>query len=111
MGGTWKVNGDAVKALREDLLLTQADVAQRSGVSERTISDIEQGHRPKPQNKTILVLAQVLEVGTDLLMESPDGKERLAKTLRARQDETHGNGYGAAWDQSAYAEQAAFAER
>lgn len=111
MDPTWTVNGDAVRALREDAWLSQEGLAEVSGVSAATISKIEQGRRPHPHPKTMKALGKALNVDPDILRESPNGEERLAKILRARQ----GDGYGAAWDHGrlslGHAQQGAFTQR
>lgn len=94
MDRTWKANGEALRALREEEWFSQAELAERSGVSHATISKIEQGRRPRPHNQTIIALAEALAVDPDILRTSPDGKKRLAQILIERQ----GDGYGAAWD-------------
>src|SRR6185437_1627546 len=49
-GGTW------LRARRERLLLTQEDLAARSGVDARTIRDIETGRTARPRPSTVRLL-------------------------------------------------------
>lgn len=49
-----------LRELREKAVLSQAELAERSGVSRWTISDLEQGARKKPYPRTILKLARAL---------------------------------------------------
>lgn len=111
MDPTWTVNGDAVRALREDAWFSQEELAEISGVSAATISKIEQGRRPQPHPKTMKALAKALKVDPDILRKSPNGEERLAKILRARQVESQGDGFGSGWDLGRAPNQAAFAQR
>jgi transcriptional regulator with XRE-family HTH domain len=47
--------------LRQKAVLTQKELAQRSGISENTINLLESGRRP-PRPKTTRALAQALGV-------------------------------------------------
>jgi tetratricopeptide (TPR) repeat protein/transcriptional regulator with XRE-family HTH domain len=53
-GGTW------LRAQRERLLLTQEDLAARSGVDARTIRDIETGRTARPRPSTVRLLTDAL---------------------------------------------------
>ena len=62
------VIGDKLRELRDRRLLTQEDLAQRSGVHYTTISKIERGGSARPS--TVRKLAAALEVDpTELLVE------------------------------------------
>ena len=62
-----------LKEWREKRLLTQADLAQRSGIAETTINRIERGHH-EPRFSTIKRLAGALDVDASELMAS-EGQE------------------------------------
>ena len=65
---------------REQRLLTQAELAQRSGVAETTINRIENG-RHEPRFSTIRKLAAALDVAPAALMgdEGQEGNWPLAR--------------------------------
>ncbi|MBI2756333.1 MAG: helix-turn-helix transcriptional regulator [Chloroflexi bacterium] len=60
-----------LKEWRERRLLTQADLAERSGVAETTINRIENGHH-EARFSTTRKLASALDVPPSELME-PEG--------------------------------------
>jgi DNA-binding XRE family transcriptional regulator len=60
-----KIDGRKVWLLREDKLLDQGELAERAGVSQVTISEIERGLRPFPQPRTIFALANALGVAPE----------------------------------------------
>jgi transcriptional regulator with XRE-family HTH domain len=55
----------ALKRVRQAAGLTQAELAEKSGVSKVAIAAIEQAHRPNPQWATVLVLARALDCSLD----------------------------------------------
>ncbi|MBA3629754.1 MAG: tetratricopeptide repeat protein [Actinobacteria bacterium] len=57
--------GKRVKALRLTAGLTQAELAESSGISERTVSDLERGQRATVYPATARQLAGALDVGDD----------------------------------------------
>lgn len=60
--------------LREDQWWTQAELAEKSGVSRATIIEIEKGRNPSPHNQTLFALAKALGVNpTELLEARPSG--------------------------------------
>jgi predicted ATPase/transcriptional regulator with XRE-family HTH domain len=59
--------GSQVRALRVAAGLTQAELAEASGVSERTVSDLERGRRGSVYPATARRLAAALRVGGDRL--------------------------------------------
>ena len=64
-----------LRQLREAGLLTKADLADKAGVSERTVREIETDGRERIQEKTLMLLAQALDVTLDELLErSPQAK-------------------------------------
>lgn len=61
--------GGRVRALRVAVALTQAELAERSGISERTVSDLERGLRHSVYASTARQLAAALGIGADDLAE------------------------------------------
>ena len=57
-----------LKRLREERLLTQADLSHKSGVPLPTIKDIERGVTVRPRNTTIRALSQALNVDPHYLL-------------------------------------------
>ena len=62
--------------------LTQEELAQRSGLSVRALSDIERGRTPRPYSRSIRLLADALELGEHgralLLSAVPERAGRLS---------------------------------
>lgn len=56
------INPKYLKYLREDLDMTQFELAVKAGVTPVTVSDIERGKRPNCTEKTINGLAKALDV-------------------------------------------------
>src|SRR5687768_13858622 len=54
--------GDAIRTLRLTAGLSQEALAERAGLSARSISDLERGLRPTPRLETIRQLADALEL-------------------------------------------------
>jgi transcriptional regulator with XRE-family HTH domain len=111
MDNRLKVDGYALRRLREDAWLTQAELAAAANVHELTIHKIEAGKVENPRRSTIKAIAKVLEVPPALLYhpeeEDEDGSA-LNRILKQRaherelgidSEEAPANGrYGAAWD-------------
>ncbi|RZQ61023.1 helix-turn-helix domain-containing protein [Amycolatopsis suaedae] len=55
--------GSLLRELREQACLTQEELAERSGVSIRTISDLERGRTRKPHRKSVALLSAALGMG------------------------------------------------
>jgi transcriptional regulator with XRE-family HTH domain len=51
-----------LRALREHACLTQEELAERSGLSIRAISDLERGRTSKPHRKSVALLAEALRI-------------------------------------------------
>ena len=66
-------------SLREKLNLTQEELAEKSGVSVRTIQRIEAGVIPK--GHTLKVLAKTLNIDENRLLEKNDKKLELNYSL------------------------------
>jgi transcriptional regulator with XRE-family HTH domain len=56
-----------LKMLREQAGITQEELADRSSLSIRTISDLERGRTTTPQRRSIALLAKALGVKGDSL--------------------------------------------
>ncbi|MFN2582827.1 MAG: helix-turn-helix domain-containing protein [Candidatus Dormibacteria bacterium] len=65
MGGVGASFGDEVRTLRAQRGLTQAELAERAGISERTVSDVERGLRDGVYPATARRLADALAVSDD----------------------------------------------
>jgi transcriptional regulator with XRE-family HTH domain len=61
--------GEKLKRERRGEGLTQAELAERSGVAQSTIAQIEGGSRPTPHPRTLKKLAEALGVETRALLE------------------------------------------
>ncbi len=66
---------NGLKQLRDRKLLTQEQVALKSGVSVATISRIENG-KVVPKCKTLRALADVMEIPIDRVREVISSKQR-----------------------------------
>ncbi|GAA2404694.1 hypothetical protein GCM10010191_10540 [Actinomadura vinacea] len=56
-----------LRALRERACLTQEELSERSGLSVRTISDLERGRTARPQRKSVALLAAALRIEGEAL--------------------------------------------
>lgn len=66
------LNGRKLVQLREAARLTQRELAIRSGLTERTIGDLERGGQTNPKLETLEALAKALGVGVALLLDEPE---------------------------------------
>ena len=57
-----ETTGDKVRRLREDLSLSQRELAAEAGISPATVLKIEQDAVDKPHPRTLRKLAEALEV-------------------------------------------------
>jgi transcriptional regulator with XRE-family HTH domain len=69
--------GPLLRALREQAGLTQEELAERSALSVRAISDLERGRTATPQRKSVSLLAEALRIEGDEL-------ERFRRLARRR---------------------------
>lgn len=80
--------GPLLRRLRRGRDLTLEALAERSGVSDRTISDIERGASLGPQRRTVELLAAGLDLADDerttLLAAARSGRHRRAETAGGR---------------------------
>lgn len=73
--------GDRLIARREELGLTQEDVAAKAGVTRMAISKIELGMTKKPRADNLFSLAKSLRVNTSWLLTGKGEKEESAAGL------------------------------
>lgn len=64
-----------VRALRVDQNMTKTDLAEKAGLSIRTIQDIEAGRNIRIQEKTLLLLASALSTDVSGLLDSGQGDQ------------------------------------
>ncbi|MEV4509320.1 helix-turn-helix domain-containing protein [Dactylosporangium sp. NPDC049525] len=79
MPGQTSPFGDRLRALRRAAGLTMEQLAERSGVSARAISDMERGHSRAPQTRTLAALADGLGLDGD----ARSGLTAAAKNARS----------------------------
>jgi transcriptional regulator with XRE-family HTH domain len=77
MGETSGEFAQLLRTLRERACLTQEELAERSGLSIRAISDLERGRTAKPQRKSVSLLADALRI-------EGEGMERFRRIARRR---------------------------
>jgi transcriptional regulator with XRE-family HTH domain len=68
--------GMRVKHLREQFPLTQAELAEKSGVAVPTIKDIERGKTQQPHPRTVRALASILQVEASYLQSGDVGLDK-----------------------------------
>ncbi len=62
--------GKLLKTLRERASLTQEALEQKTGLNRSYIAQLESGHKKSPSNRTLLRLAEGLEVDYDKLLKA-----------------------------------------
>lgn len=72
--------GLLLRTLRQDACLTQEELAERSGVSVRTISDMERGRTRRPHRRSVSLLGRALRVEG----MTREGFRRLSRDAAAR---------------------------
>ena len=65
------ISSNRIKSLREDRDLRQVDVAQKTGIDQRTLSNYETG-KTKPDSDAIIILADFFGVSCDYLLGVTD---------------------------------------
>jgi transcriptional regulator with XRE-family HTH domain len=68
MSRFWQMDGDRLRRLRKERLLTQQDLSRMTGVTQDSISQLETGKR-EAQPRTIKKLAEALGVEPKELMK------------------------------------------
>ena len=71
--------GQQIRGARRELGLSIKDIADRTGVSTATISDIENDKRPNPRRKTVEKLVTALGLDKDLEHGSVGGPEWMVR--------------------------------
>lgn len=59
---------DRLRNYREEQYLTQTDLAEKAGISQRSVNELESGRRDRALSKTIMLLAEALGVSYSELM-------------------------------------------
>ncbi len=72
MNGHQIIDGEKLKALRQERMLSQRDLARAIGSVQVTISDLERGKR-RAQPRTVRKLADALGVEPKELVEGASG--------------------------------------
>ena len=82
-----------IRDLREDMDLRQSDLAERTGIDQRTISNYETG-KTAPDAYALIRLADFFGVSIDYLvcrtkqdLFTKDRKERIIENIKAQLDE------------------------
>src|SRR5262245_47968485 len=57
--------GDLLRRLRKAAGLTQAELAERAGISVRGLNDLERGARRTPRRETLVLLGDALDLAGD----------------------------------------------
>lgn len=78
--------GKRIRDLREDMDLKQSDVAQATGLHQKTLSNYETG-KTNPDSYAILKLAEFFDVSTDYLLGYSSINIRSAKDIIKKLDE------------------------
>ncbi|OOM69512.1 helix-turn-helix transcriptional regulator [Clostridium sp. BL-8] len=67
--------GELLKKLREDKKLTLKELADKSGVGQSTISDIETGKAKNPRIDTLISLAKALDTTVNIFLDIPNNSD------------------------------------
>jgi transcriptional regulator with XRE-family HTH domain len=71
-----RTTGQKLRGLRYTAGLTQSQLAEKAGVAQSTVAQIERGTRPQPHPETVSKLAEALEVtALDILGDDLIGTE------------------------------------
>jgi len=76
------INGETLRRYRESKNLSQAELADRSGVSKKSISRIELGETARPNQATRDRLAKALEVDVSDLAKQAGEREAIERKLK-----------------------------
>lgn len=75
------MNTDRLRSARQKFGLTQAELAERIGITEKQVNRIELGHSV-PNSDTLALIADALNVSTDwLLGRTDDSKSHIGLDL------------------------------
>lgn len=75
--------GDNIRSLRKRIGLTQIDFSRQIGVSQGTLSDIEQGHC-NPSVETVLSINEKYGVSLDLILKGTEDDHSAKLHLKDR---------------------------
>ena len=73
--------GDRIRKRRDELALTQEQLARATGLKQFHISRIERGDIKDVKGETLRRLARALRVSADFLLELDDDTELLAAAV------------------------------
>jgi transcriptional regulator with XRE-family HTH domain len=86
-GHVWENFGQLVRRVRNAAGLTQEELAVRSGLGVRTISDIERGRTSRPRMATVNLLAHYLGLTDPLAAVRADAQDAGPAVAAARSAE------------------------
>lgn len=75
--------GERIRTLRYRRGLTQAQLAYKAGVGEKTLKRVEAGQTDMPRPETLAALAGALGVATEALFEPAEGRAEVAPSTPA----------------------------
>ncbi|WP_454299593.1 helix-turn-helix domain-containing protein [Salana multivorans] len=73
--------GAALRERRERLSLTQAQVAERAGVSRAFVTELERGRRPRAELMRVLAVIRALDAAVSLIEVKPQTAEQALDDL------------------------------
>ncbi len=76
--------GRRLRRLREERHLSKTDLADRAGISERTVQNLEKRRRDRALQKTLLAVAEALEMPYDELLDAGAGGDAGGAPVTAR---------------------------
>jgi len=77
--------GDVIRARRDELDWSQADLSRESGVPLSTVQNLESGVYRRPQRKTLVKVAEALGLDADALAQAPttsSSEESVERVMR-----------------------------
>ena len=73
---------ERLSRLRKERFLSETDLANSASVTYKTIRDLEKGKRPRVMERTLLALAEALQVSEQELLGTEDEVERIPDRRR-----------------------------
>lgn len=77
--------GGRIKARRKELGLTQVQLARLCGITQSSLSDLENGESIMPKSETLMRLSKALAVSQAWIMTGQEGELEMLTT----QEESH----------------------